>query len=387
MESLPKIVRKPRSPALFITKWALGFTASIFITWAVTAVFSSNIVPEEWSPELERNVRASGWTISERNEGWASSSVHDLGLIGVSDPGIRTKPKVVIWGDSFVDAIQVDDPDKMHLQLSNLLDPKGGVTAVAVGEPWWSFADYVFRIPTYETVLKNTRLHVIHLYSLEDTFPDQYPGARVSLFLSEPELHLEKYDNEWHELEAPRIPSRISDTAYRLRLHFFLHFRSRLERVIRLDGLRFKPGVQRSSGGELSVNKNWNRYFDPAWGSAEPPLEAWRFLLGKLDAATEAPILVIYAPPTPTLAGGSLVLENPEKNLVAHFSAVCRDRGIGFVSLEEPFRRYWMENGRFPNGFSNTRPWEGHYNADGHRLAAEAINIWIKENHHVVYPD
>ena len=106
-----------------------------------------------------------------------------------------------------------------------------------------------------------------------------------------------------------------------------------------------------------------------------------------MDSTTEAPILFVYAPPTPALLSGDLILENPEKNLANHFSSLCKEQGIGFVSLEEPFLRFLEANGRFAKGFHNSRPWEGHYNADGHRLVAEAINSWIQENRHVVYPN
>jgi hypothetical protein len=374
-------------PYPFIARWTAGFGVSVVLIWAITAVFSPNVVPEQWSPELARNVRAAGWTVTERTEGWASSSVGEFGLLGVSFPSIRDRPKVLIWGDSFIEAVQVADDEKMHRRLSRLLETDSGLEGVGIGEPWWSVADHLFRIPAYEAALKHVRLHVIHLYSLEDTLPDQYPGARVSLFLSEPDLHFEKYDNESHELESPRPAARASDSLYRMRLHFFLHLRTRLARIARLEGLRFAPGIQRPSAGEAGAHRAWNRFLDPAWSSSAPPEEAWRFLLRELDAATDVPILFVYAPPTPALDHGRMVFDNPEKPHAARFASLCREQGFGFLSLEDGFVRFVGEAGRFPKGFQNSRPWEGHYNSEGHRLAAEAIHEWIQENRHVVHPD
>jgi len=373
----------------FLLKWSAGFVLSIVLIWTITAFFTENAVPEVWSDELKRNVPAKDWTKAGRREGWGQSHIGDLGLIGTSLPEISKKPKLLIWGDSFVEAYQVSDSAKMHRQLNVLQEASTGpsLSAVSIGESWWSVADYLFRIPDYETALQDVRLHVIHLFSLEDTFPDQYPGARVSLFLSDPDLHFEKYDNESHELESQQHSGRVKNSLYGLRLQFFLHLRTSLTNIARLDGLRFAPGTAQKSTADPAAHRAWNRFLDPAWGSAEPPLEAWRFLLRELDSTTEAPILFVYAPPTPALLSGDLILENPEKNLANHFSSLCKEQGIGFVSLEEPFLRFLEANGRFAKGFHNSRPWEGHYNADGHRLVAEAINSWIQENRHVVYPN
>lgn len=372
-----------------VLKWLAGGFLSIGAIWVVTAVFSDSVPLEEWSGALGRNTLAPGTTYQERREGWATNHIGEHGLIASRPEDLAATEKIVIWGDSFVEAFHVEDSAKMHRRLTDLLrqEPRGKGAALAVGERFCSIADYRFRIPDYEAALKNVKLHVIHLYSLEDTFPDQYPGGRISLFLTEPNLHFEKYDNEFREIEAPVSPGRARVLIHQYHLQFFSRLRTSLTNIARLDGLRFAPGTAQKSTADPAAHRAWNRFLDPAWGSAEPPLEAWRFLLRELDSTTEAPILFVYAPPTPALLSGDLILENPEKNLANHFSSLCKEQGIGFVSLEEPFLRFLEENGRFAKGFHNSRPWEGHYNADGHRLVAEAINSWIQENRHVVYPD
>ncbi|MDH4408521.1 MAG: hypothetical protein QE273_02765 [Verrucomicrobiales bacterium] len=372
-----------------VLKWLAGGFLSIGAIWMVTAVFSDSVPLEEWSGALGRNTLAPGTTYQERREGWATNHIGEHGLIASRPEDLAATEKIVIWGDSFVEAFHVEDSAKMHRRLTDLLrqEPRGKGAALAVGERFCSIADYRFRIPDYEAALKDVKLHVIHLYSLEDTFPDQYPGGRISLFLTEPNLHFEKYDNEFREIEAPVSPGRARVLIHQYHLQFFSRLRTSLTNIARLDGLRFAPGTAQKSTADPAAHRAWNRFLDPAWGSAEPPLEAWRFLLRELDSTTEAPILFVYAPPTPALLSGDLILENPEKNLANHFSSLCKEQGIGFVSLEEPFLRFLEENGRFAKGFHNSRPWEGHYNADGHRLVAEAINSWIQENRHVVYPD
>ena len=48
-------------------------------------------------------------------------------------------------------------------------------------------------------------------------------------------------------------------------------------------------------------------------------------------------------------------------------------KGFGVVALGEPMRRHAERTGEFLHGFENTQPGFGHWNAAGHRLAAELI--------------
>lgn len=369
-----------------VIKWLIGGLISFAAIWSITAVFTNNIWIEEWSPELRRNILVPGTVLREREEGWADSIVGRFGIIGSSEGEIDETPKVAIWGDSFVEAVNVADSDKMQRQLTELLRKDLGGVAVGIGERFASFADHRFRIPSYESALGGVRLHVLHLYSLEDTLPDLYRGARISLFLSEPDLHLEKYDNEYQEGEAPIEPSRLRTNLTKLHLQFFLYLRTRLVGIARLEGLRFAPGVHRQEKPD-GLHRAWNRLIEPEWTREEAPEDAWNFLLDEVRSSTQLPVLIVYSPATPAVERGRVILENAEKSLATRFGELCEEKQIGFVSLEESFLRFWHETGRFPKGFQNSRPWEGHFNEDGHRLVAEAIHSWILENRHVVYPD
>lgn len=375
-----------------LVSWGGGFVGSLVSIWAITAIFTENEIPRSWSPEVKRNVPLEGWTFRGARENLASTRYGPYGLVGVDSPGIPSGPKVLIWGDSFVEAFHVDDPDKMHRQLTRKLSHSsdlGQVTALAMGQSWWSVADYVFRIPDYEQALGEVRLHVIHLFTLEDTYPDQYPGARMSLFLGEPELRFEKFDNEYHQLEAPRNVSPLKAAVFAARPQFFFSLKKKLGRLVALDDLRFTLGEQQSVAGSEpeDAHRRWDRLLTPEWAENPPPVEAWSYALEALASSASAPVLVVYAPAAPTLAGGEPVVENPEAELVDRFSEVCGAHEIPLLNLEKDFLDLWETKGRFPRGFASSRPWEGHYNRDGHRIVAEAIADWLEENPHVVHPD
>lgn len=371
-------------------RWLVGFGFSLMAIWAVTAWFSENYYPREWNSQLKRNVAVSGSTFQQRSEGWATTRFGELGLVGQDGPLEAETPKVLIWGDSFVEAFHVDDDDKMHRQWESMAPEVGfeGMQCVAVGHRWWSVADYLFLMPRMESAVENARLHVVHLHTLQDILPDRYRGDRMSLFLSEPELHFEEYANEYQVPEPPAEESLLSRSLFAAKAHFFLRMKAQLTSLANGKGMRFALGRQQGTdpSGDGGV-REWNQMLDPDWIQGPAPTEAWDFALSELQTAASAPILFVYAPATPSLDRGRAVLENPEQEWVKKFEKRCRAEGIGFVNLDEAFRKFVNLAGDYPRGFSNSRPWEGHYNREGHRLVARAILEWMNTNRHVVYPD
>ena len=51
--------------------------------------------------------------------------------------------------------------------------------------------------------------------------------------------------------------------------------------------------------------------------------------------------------------------------------------GIPVLNLAPPLADYAARTGRFLHGFPNTRPGEGHWNAEGHREAAKVLGRWL----------
>jgi hypothetical protein len=373
-----------------LLRWAFGFTLSLLAIWAITAVGTENLYPKVWSKQLHRNVAAPGWSFHNRNEAWAETKFGELGLRGTYTVAAPSVPKIFLWGDSFVEAAQVDDREKMHRQLNELLanDPEREVQVIPLGHRFQSFADYVLQMPLHEKEISPCALHVIHLQSLDDVFPDRNEDARISLFLSKPDFHFVKYDNEFREVESPVQESALKSLSYRLGLHFFLRTKKRIFQIARLEGLRFLPGEQSLAAKDAPpANNDWNHYLAPEWANGEAPSEAWEFLIDSLRSATTLPILIVYAPVTPVLYEGQTVKINPEEDLVRVFGDICRERGLGFVNMEKSFLEYHGKTGKFPKGFQTSRPWEGHYNTNGHRLVAESIHRWIEAHHDAVYTD
>lgn len=376
-----------------LLRWVSGLSISLLLAWGVTAVSTENLVPQVWQPKLKRNLPAEGWALDARREAWARTRFGDLSLAGVPNVNAINSPKVLIWGDSFVEAAEVPDHKKIHNVLTTLLEEDGGplLAGVAIGHRWWCLADVFFGIPAYESAIDNPKLHVIHLFGLQDTLPDREPSVRISQFLSEPNFHFEYYDNEYGEAEPPeQPPGLLRRTVYRARVQFFLRLLRSAKEVATLDGLRFSLGSQApqiESAPEEARLHGWSEHLDPDWVKQDPPIEAWRFLLASLKDITDVPIVFVYATPTPGLYHGQVIDRNPEQEWVPVFASLCKEFGFGFSSAEAAITDHWETTGRFHRGFPTSRPGEGHYNADGNRILAETIRAWIRANAHVVHPD
>lgn len=166
------------------------------------------------------------------------------------------------------------------------------------------------------------------------------------------------------------------------------------------------PDIPSHTGGLLTLLQKlpalrlfYTRYFrssemfgdvgedDDAAVQAEEPTDAsagsgdaLERLLDKLaeeSAAHGVRAMIVFSPALFPAEDGSAYTET-DPELLARFSALCRERGIEFVDLTDTWLDAYAQH-FLPFGFSNTRPFVGHLNRHGHRLFAEAVAARIAE--------
>ena len=102
--------------------WVMGFLFSCFFIWMVSAVFSDGIAPVEWDEDLGLFVHSKGSVVRFRSEGWSDTRIGKHGLTVFGEVvSTSARPKFILWGDSFADALQMDD----SLRASNLYNEIG----------------------------------------------------------------------------------------------------------------------------------------------------------------------------------------------------------------------------------------------------------------------
>ena len=108
-------------------------------------------------------------------------------------------------------------------------------------------------------------------------------------------------------------------------------------------------------------------------------LDLYEEVLGRLmrrvreiaDAHGVEPI--IYFHPTLILQEDGSVIPNNFEPAREIYTAVCAREGIAFLDMTDAFLEAYETRHILPHGFANTRMGEGHINAEGNRIVAEAL--------------
>ncbi len=339
-------------------KLSLSFLFSVLFVWVVSAFFLDTIEPYEWNPDLEKYVRVAGSVNRERNEGWGSSVSGVLGVHGIPDITSIHSKKVAIWGDSFVEAIQVDDDQKIAQVFTKISKvKKRDLMAFSVGALGGAVVDYYFDIPKYEKLVDAIEAHFIVINHKRDLLPAK--KRRGSTFMADPEFKFV------YKESTPKGPLVLRKLINDLNLNFiFALARS----VPQWSKMRFVVGPVYGHEKKKGVSEKPRSYDES---------EALDFMLEKLKEQTRRPLIFVYVPRVPELSNGRFDFTDRTASFMRDFKKKCEEHGVGFMSLEPKFISFHESTGKFHNGFSNSIPGDGHLNEDGNRLVAEAMFDYV----------
>jgi hypothetical protein len=346
--------------------WLAGAVYAVFLLWGVTSVCVDSRAEQVYDAELGRVIFAPGSVRQYRKEGWATTRYGKYGFPGITDVTRLAGPKVMIWGDSHVEAQEVADADKMATVASALWrdrHPERPTAFMSWGESGANLANHCFDIPRYEKVFPNLSRHYIVMSFTRRAFPNDQRATSA--------FYVEK-QGEYSIVEKPTPPPSAKTVALRQalcrwRLNVFFAVYSKLS-LSSLSSLRFRLGPVSAPPASPDMPA-----FDEAYAKA-----GFAWILGELKHRTTRPVTIVYIPESPRIVSGSIVedlssLDPDEAARLAVLRDACRASGVGLIDLSEAFCRAARGAAQFPRGFSNTRPSEGHLNALGHRLVAEAI--------------
>lgn len=253
-------------------------------------------------------------------------------------PVAADAPRVLFLGDSFTEALQVDDDEVFSARLSN-------VNALNIGQSGHSAADYVAFASEYRT----------------------------------------RFHPEWTVIEL--APPDLGDDAFNASK---THFDAGLEtRVIimpgsggRITGL-LTPLRRRSD----AVDYGLSRWHDYSSGAKMPPLfraadEETRPSEPKPAASVTWPVAAEMARLRDAYGGRVTFLFLPEfkgrpSGVEAAFMAACGNDRLSCVNLRVTFDGF-RQRGDAPSGFPNSTFGEGHLNARGHAAAAQLLQSEIE---------
>lgn len=345
---------------LFI--WIAGFFIALVLFCLFCLVCHNSIEPDVYAAEVDRLIPEPGLYHRHRHEGWGTTKYGELGVYGIEDIRKVAGDKVLLWGDSYVEALEVNDPEKTTMQFNKLWkeEHKNALTLAGVGASGTHLADYVHYAPIYEKVIPDVKAHVVFLHSDMVEFKDKkvggcvrYDGDKVSSWFNPPNKHI-----------SPRKSKLIKVLRF-----FGMDFMWWVYNSLRNYHWRFSLG--RSGVTDIPVLPQYKK--PRQMKNAKWHQDGYDFLIKKFRKSTDKEIVFIYAPHVPYIFEGKIYDKDRSAELIKKITEICKHNGVTFINMEEPFREYYKKTGKSPRGFQNSRPFMGHLNPEGHRLIAEKL--------------
>ena len=350
----------------FVLYVILSFAASIVFIWAVSYYCSDSPVNYQYDALLRKYVQQSNSLVKYRSEGRGSTFIGKYGVNHFSDISKYPQQKICIWGNSYIEAFQVNDEEKIPQVLTTIFSEHNysNLIAFSAGIAGQSVANQYFDIPQYEQAIPSIIAHVIIIASFDDILPKTriVGDPRAAMFLAQP-----------YRLEPTHWQPTNQNIKYFYN-RYGIYFLQKPLRDINHIKISFSPHIKEKPPQQhLPVI------------AAETYREAWTYLLTKLRAQTSVPVVLVYCPQVPFIKDGKVNLKDPNGNFIKDFAGIAKLHNIQFIDVSDSFAESYLKNNSFPRGFSNSRPGSGHFNAMGHNIVAHTIFDFIKKNPDVIH--
>lgn len=358
------------NPTLF--RWMTGIFGSWLIVWVLGPFLLDSILIRTYDPDLDVNTLRPGDVVYWRSEGWGTTRigphglpgwqprspvVHDVQEAGPDAAGMLAK--VVIWGDSQVEGVCVDDPQKIHSQAIDIAwqQYRMAIDCLPMGRSGSDARDWKDLLPNAQQ-LWSPDLHIWVVTELSDL------TVAVSSEASA-EYHRWKVESPRWVLLAKRLRAEALIAASK--------------RVLRDPATGQFRKLDFSLGPRSPVSSSVPEA-DVATTIAHNERIAGQIadLVSQLREKLNGRFAIIYAPDVPKFGSGWLA-PHPDSDLFGSISSALHAEGVEVVDCRQDFVDLWRSQGKIARGFDNGMPTYGHLNPDGNRVVAEKIVAILKE--------
>lgn len=316
------------------------------------------------NPPLDRDV--TNWsgdipglnsTVLWGKEGYALTRYKRWGEIQTPFSDRNRRNDLMVLGDSHTEALQVGDDFKFVSVAETALRRKGyDYDLHNLGRSGLAMADYVSWIPPYKEIF---RPKAIAVQLQVGDFVESFDEGQFNKFTL----------NDDGGLDLLRVFDFSPEFDQRQRKRHNIY-----SQILFLGRERWNAMRKPTGGGadETAARDDPGKDADsnPDGAAFDSDLAAKQMDL-LLAACGDTPLIVVLLPNTPRMAGGSIVLEDPDHAQLKEFFA-RRYPNIVTVDPLPEFQRLARE-GYLPRGFFNSLPGEGHLNIQGHRVVGELL--------------
>ncbi|MBI9079525.1 MAG: hypothetical protein JEY79_07280 [Pseudodesulfovibrio sp.] len=341
--------------------WGAGALLSTLFIWVVCIIFLNTYPRITRDSILGEIVPVPGSVQRWRSEGWGNTHYGQHGLLAEEESfALSDAPKVLLWGDSYVQSLQVSN-DKKIASVFNSMSQGNPYYCLTLGQGGATVPYYYFVMPSYMKKLSGIKGHAILLSGMNDVLP--YRGSnRLGRFLPAP-WRLE--DGTYRSWAGPNWKGALFGPIIEyLELTPFLN----LYKKIKNYPFRLLPNMVNGATAKSQPT--------PASYDLD---EGWRFLLSNLQQQSTGFFTFIYCPETPLIKQSIVEFEDREADLAEQFKRICKEKGISFIDMTDPFKAFYLKENKMTRGFINSPPGTGHFNEHGLRLIAQALHKHFAE--------
>jgi hypothetical protein len=359
-----------KSVVIIMLKWLFVSLCVTGVLWITSQFLGKSIPVYSYDKELELWVLKENSEVVQRLEGFAISCYGRYGLNkALWARKDQFKTNIFLFGDSFIEALNVADENKPDSVLTRHLEKMLGQKKLlvwGVGESGLSVAGQIVKMSKYEKVLGKPLVYVIFTTGVENDFGPEVSDSRAKL-VSNPEWQIVKQpDGLFHG------GGKTRDLFGRFRVNFVRDIINNLKslREGRLVFFRIpkKAAFLESTSAD---NLNWNRRLS----------QSTEFLLTRLREQTDAPILIVYCPRLPRIQRGVVdCVDHDAADAMMLQSTACRN-GIDFLNLSSVLVDAYQKQQVLCMGFQNGQLGYGHLNERGIEIVFLEIAKYLKDKY------
>ena len=349
-----------------LRNWILGSLVGVFLLAVTSPLFLRSYHTRQLDRVRGVLVFDSGTRYRWRSDGYATTTIGPLGMPGQRN--VRAKNdqssrqdslasktpsatmQVVLWGDSQLEGVCVDDQDKIANQVN--VRSRQRINALPFARSGDNCNDWFFQIR--------------HMGSVDVASVPDVPAIDAHVFLVT-------------ELSDWAVPiQRDLEFALRPGERFF----GRVPAVVLQAGRNLLEDPVTGQRRSLRFMPCWDSTTDRSHSVPVPLVdpdavfrertELLSEQLVELNAIANQPCCFVYAPKVPAVIDGQLKFADEWAAEFEAFRSICRDHGWTVVDLREAMQRS-VEQGVWPRGFDNGQFGVGHYNRVGNQIIARAI--------------
>ena len=128
--------------------------------WGVGALFVTEVSNRQWDEDIEDYLVHGTRRLC--GEGSGKVYFNKDGLLGAARPLWEAEKHIVLWGDSFLESLNVGDANSVYSQLTTMAQERGlRWRAVAVAQSGRNILDHVRLIPAYSSKIPNITAHLV----------------------------------------------------------------------------------------------------------------------------------------------------------------------------------------------------------------------------------